>query len=192
MTGSSGVYGWNGRKPYHSINFVTVHDGFTMYDLFSYTEKQNDCGLLNPICCDDPFSAWCDTDSGEEHNRSYDWNGREHMKRQQMRNLFAAMMFSHGTPMILGGDEWMRTQYGNNNAYSTWSDNECIEGRQPMWYNWSPNIHTSMGIPMNLYVGHYEQQYVGCWGSLGCHSVMPAARANGILSSPKSQAVLFT
>ena len=143
MTGSSGVYGWNGRKPYHSINFVTVHDGFTMYDLFSYGEKQNDCGLLNPICCDDPFSAWCDTGSGEEHNRSYNW-GNEAMKRQQMRNLFAAMMFSQGTPMILGGDEWMRTQYGNNNAYSTWADNEWNWFRWGEWQSTTRNFRSRM------------------------------------------------
>ena len=70
MTGSEAVYGHNGRAPFHSINFVTVHDGFTMYDLFSYDEKQNECGLLNPKCCDDPLSVWCDTQSGEEHNRA--------------------------------------------------------------------------------------------------------------------------
>ena len=143
MTGSSDVYGWNGRKPYHSINFVTVHDGFTMYDLFSYSEKQNDCGLLNPICCDDPYSAWCDTDSGENHNRSHNW-GDEAMKRQQMRNLFAAMMFSHGTPMILGGDEWMRTQYGNNNAYSTWADNEWNWFRWGEWQSTTRNFRSRM------------------------------------------------
>ena len=143
MTGSSDVYGWNGRKPYHSINFVTVHDGFTMYDLFSYAEKQNDCGLLNPICCDDPYSAWCDTDSGENHNRSHNW-GDEAMKRQQMRNLFAAMMFSHGTPMILGGDEWMRTQYGNNNAYSTWADNEWNWFRWGEWQSTTRNFRSRM------------------------------------------------
>ena len=55
MTGSAAVYGWNDRKPFHAINFVTVHDGFTLYDPFSYDEKQNGCGLLNPICCDDPL-----------------------------------------------------------------------------------------------------------------------------------------
>ena len=131
ITGSEALYGWNGRKPYHSINFVTVHDGFTLYDMFSYTDKQNECGVLNPICCEDPTSAWCETNSGENHNRSFDWGmGREDMKRQQMRNLFAALFFSHGTPMILGGDEWMRTQYGNNNAYSDWADNEWN------WFRW--------------------------------------------------------
>ena len=60
MTGSQAVYGWNGRQPYHSINFVTAHDGFTLYDLFSYDEKQNGCGLLNPVCCDAPMSVWCE------------------------------------------------------------------------------------------------------------------------------------
>ena len=129
MTGSQPVYGWNGRKPHHSVNFVTVHDGFTLYDLFSYDERQNDCGLLNPKCCDDPLSVWCDTESGEVHNRSRNW-GDEDTKRQMMRNMFTAMFFSHGSPLILGGDEWMRTQFGNNNAYSQWADNEWN------WFRW--------------------------------------------------------
>ncbi len=129
LTGSSGLYGWNERKPYHSVNFVTVHDGFTLYDLFTYNEKQNGCGLLNPVCCDDPLSVWCDTESGEEHNRSRDW-ADEPTKRQMMRNMFAGLFFSHGTPMILGGDEWMRTQYGNNNSYYIAADNEWN------WFRW--------------------------------------------------------
>ena len=138
MTGTESSYGWNGRKPYHVVNFLTVHDGFTLYDWTSYDEKQNGCGLLNPICCDDPTSAWCDENSGETHNRSRNW-GDEDVKRQMMRNAFAAMLLSHGTPLILGGDEWMRTQYGNNNAYSTWSDNAWNWYRWGEWqssYNW--------------------------------------------------------
>jgi isoamylase len=133
MTGSDGWYKHNGRRPYHSVNFVTVHDGFTLYDVFTYGQKRNKCGPLNPICCDAPFSSFCDRDSGESHNRSRDWGGepaQEVFKRQLMRNLFVAMMFSHGTPMILGGDEWMRTQLGNNNAYSTRADNEFN------WFDW--------------------------------------------------------
>jgi len=129
MTGSFDLFNWNGRKPYHSVNFITVHDGFTLYDLFSYYEKQNKCGPLNPVCCDQPLSAWCDRNSGEEHNRSRDW-GDEATKRQMMRNMFAALLISHGTPMIYGGDEWMRTQLGNNNAYSTQADNAAN------WFQW--------------------------------------------------------
>ena len=129
MTGSYDRYAWNGRKPHHSVNFVTVHDGFTMFDLFSYNNKENACGPLNPVCCFDVCSAWCDPDSGDNNNHSRSW-GDEWTKRQQMRNAFVGMMISHGTPMILGGDEWMRTQYGNNNAYTTWSDNEWA------WFRW--------------------------------------------------------
>ncbi len=133
MTGFDRYYAWNGRGPFHSVNFVTVHDGFTMYDVFTYNQKKNGCGPLNPVCCDDPLSVWCDLDSGENHNRSRDWGsdaGGEAMKRQLMRNLFLAMLVSHGTPMLYGGDEWMRTQLGNNNAYSTRSDNAAN------WFQW--------------------------------------------------------
>ena len=133
MTGSYDYYAHNGRKPWHSQNFITVHDGFTMYDLFTYEEKVNGCGPLNPVCCDNPASAWCDQQSGDDHNRSRDWGGGtwgEATKRQMMRNMFLAMMISHGTPLLLGGDEWMRTQLGNNNAYSTQADNEWN------WFQW--------------------------------------------------------
>lgn len=129
MTGSFDRYAYNGRRPYHSVNFVTAHDGFTMFDLFSYTEKENGCGPLNPVCCFDVCSVWCDPTSGDNNNHSRSW-GDEWSKRQAMRNAFAAMLFSHGTPMLLGGDEWMRTQYGNNNAYTQWSDNEWA------WHRW--------------------------------------------------------
>jgi glycogen operon protein len=129
LTGSTDWFRWNGRKPYHSLNFVTVHDGFTMYDLFSYTNKQNGCGPLNQICCTEPNSSWCEKISGESNNRSRNWEN-EAMKRQQMRNMYVAMMVSHGTPMIYMGDEWMRTQLGNNNAYSNGADNEAN------WMDW--------------------------------------------------------
>jgi glycogen operon protein len=131
LTGSEARYGANGRRPYHAVNFVTSHDGFTMYDLLSYNEKSNFCGPLNPTCCTAPASPWCDTESGEDNNRSRDWGqGEEPLKRQIMRNFFVAMLVSEGTPMLLGGDEWLRTQYGNNNAYSTAADNEWN------WFRW--------------------------------------------------------
>jgi isoamylase len=135
LTGSAFLFQWNGRRPYHAVNFITVHDGFTLYDSFTYEHKLNMCGPLNPICCDNPNSAWCDTNSGEDHNRSRDW-GSEPMKRQMMRNAFAILLFSHGTPLILGGDEWMRTQLGNNNAYSTQADNA---DNWFQWGIWKPN-----------------------------------------------------
>jgi len=131
LTGSSAMYSWNDRKPFHSVNFITAHDGFTLYDLFSYNEKSNLCGPLNPICCREPTNPFCDPTSGEDNNRSRDWGSdNEDFKRQLMRNVFTALVVSHGTPMILGGDEWMRTQLGNNNAYSTSADNAFN------WFDW--------------------------------------------------------
>ncbi len=133
MTGFDRYYAHNGRGPHHSVNFVTIHDGFTMYDVFTYDTKKNGCGPLNPVCCEDPLSVWCDLDSGENHNRSRDWGSDEageRMKRQLMRNLFVAMLVSHGTPMLYGGDEWLRTQLGNNNAYATRADNPAN------WFAW--------------------------------------------------------
>jgi glycogen operon protein len=129
MLGTSELYSWNDRKPYHAVNFMTAHDGFTLYDLMTYEQKVNGCSPLNSICCDDPTSSWCDPASGDDHNRSRDW-GDEATKRQMIRNAFAAMMLAHGTPMMLGGDEWMRTKLGNNNTYTTWSDNEWN------WFRW--------------------------------------------------------
>ncbi len=135
LTGSENFYG--GKRPYHGVNFVTVHDGYTLYDLFSFDEARNMCGPLNPVCCDDPYSVWCDLDqpwAQVEH----DW-GDETTKRQLMRNIFTVLLVSRGTPMLLGGDEWMRTQYGNNNAYGDKADNSAN------WYRWGEWLNTASG-----------------------------------------------
>jgi len=129
ITGSYDRYAWNGSKPYHTVNFLTAHDGFTLADLFSFENKENGCGPLNPICCEDACSAWCDPNSGDDNNHSANWADFP-SKRQAMRNAFVGLFVSQGTPMMLGGDEWMRTKYGNNNSYSTWADNEWN------WFRW--------------------------------------------------------
>jgi glycogen operon protein len=149
LYGSQGLFQPNGRLPYHSYNFTNIHDGFTMYDLFSYDEKVNGCGPLNPGCCTDPSTPYCQTDDGVDNNLSRDWghctdstqcagstcsNGQcasgDDGKRQMMRNLFVALMVSNGTPLLLGGDEWERTQLGNNNPYSSLADNA------DNWFDW--------------------------------------------------------
>ena len=129
MTGSYDWFHGSQRRPYHSVNFVTVHDGFTLYDVMSYDHQRNGCGPLNPVCCDSPASPFCDPLSGTGDNRSRNWTD-ENVKRQQIRNLLVAMMIAPGTPMLLGGDEWMRTQLGNNNAYTTGADNPFN------WFDW--------------------------------------------------------
>ncbi|MFZ5630996.1 MAG: alpha-amylase family glycosyl hydrolase [Spirochaetota bacterium] len=125
LTGSSAKFNetWDGRQPYHNINKITAHDGFTMYDLLSYNQKRNGLGPLNPDGVD-PYSG----DDGSNYSR--DWGFNENLKRQNFRNLLVLLMVANGSPMLLGGDEWMRTQFGNNNAYTTGSDN------QYNWYRW--------------------------------------------------------
>ncbi len=131
MTGTSRLFQGNGRRPYHAVNFVTIHDGMTMYDLVSYNQKVNDCSPLNPVCCTAPLSAFCDEAkrSGTDDNRSRNWGG-EDTKRQIMRNFFTLLMVAHGTPMLFGGDEWLRTQLGNNNTYTPEADNPYS------WHDW--------------------------------------------------------
>lgn len=112
LTGSSDLYQHNGRRPYASINFVTAHDGFPLYDLVSYNEKHNEANLE-------------DNRDGDSHNRS--WNcsveGETedpevlNLRVRQRCNFLATLFLSQGVPMLLAGDELGRTQKGNNNAY---------------------------------------------------------------------------
>jgi glycogen operon protein len=123
LTGSSDLYGRNGRRPYASVNFVAAHDGFTLTDLVSYNHKHNAANLE-------------DNRDGHDHNLS--WNcGAEgptddpairQLRARQRRNLLATLFLSQGVPMLLAGDERGRTQLGNNNAYC--QDNELS------WLHW--------------------------------------------------------
>jgi len=124
ITGSSDLYLNNGRRPFHSINFVTSHDGFTMNDLVSYNYKHNEANGEN-------------NRDGIAENFSFNYGTEgpsnapfiEETRNRQIKNFFATLLLSIGTPMILGGDEFRRTQNGNNNAYC--HDSELN------WYDWS-------------------------------------------------------
>ncbi len=118
FAGSSDLYGDDGRRPWHSVNFIVAHDGFTNRDLFAYNSKNN----LQPW----PFGP---SDGGEDHNRSWDQGGNPTLQRQAARNALAIVAVSIGVPMFNGGDEMYRTQFGNNNAYNLDSDKN--------WLNWS-------------------------------------------------------
>lgn len=123
LTGSSDVFQNHGRKPRASVNLVTAHDGFTLHDLVTYSRKNNLANGEN-------------NQDGHDHNISanYGHEGETDdpeinaLRSQQKRNMLATLMFSQGTPMLLGGDEFGRTQQGNNNAYA--QDNEIS------WFNW--------------------------------------------------------
>ncbi|MDR0639323.1 MAG: glycogen debranching protein GlgX [Spirochaetaceae bacterium] len=123
ISGSSDLYLRDGRKPFHSINFVTSHDGFTLNDLVSYARKHNEeNGEGNRDGNDNNFSAnyGCEGPAINDMIRN--------VRERQMKNLIATLMLSLGTPMLSGGDEFGRTQRGNNNAYC--QDNETS------WYDW--------------------------------------------------------
>ena len=124
LSGSSDLYLRDGRKPFHSINFITSHDGFTLKDLVSYEKKHNDeNGEKNHDGGNDNNSANYGIEGPAQDEKI------EAVRFRQMKNFIASMMVSLGTPMILGGDEIGRTQKGNNNAYC--QDNEIS------WYDWS-------------------------------------------------------
>ena len=123
LTGSADVYGDDGRSAYNSINFVSCHDGFTLHDLVSYNGKHNDQnGEHNADGANDNNSWNC----GVEGDTSDP--GVLALRRQLMKNHTCLLLFASGTPMILGGDEFARTQAGNNNAYC--QDNPIS------WFDW--------------------------------------------------------
>ncbi len=107
FAGSSDLYGDDGRKPWNSINFMVAHDGFTLSDLYSYNLKQNNQAW--------PYGP---SDGGDDSNHSWDQGGIVLDQRKAARTGMAFMMLSAGVPMITGGDEALRTQFGNNNAYN--------------------------------------------------------------------------
>ena len=124
VSGSSDLYSNDGRKPFHSINFITSHDGFTMNDLVSYNGKHNEENGEN-------------NHDGSDNNSSYNYGFEgpasnvaiETIRSRQIKNIMLTLLLSQGTPMMLAGDEFRRTQQGNNNAYC--QDNEIS------WIDWT-------------------------------------------------------
>ncbi|MDR1626180.1 MAG: glycogen debranching protein GlgX [Spirochaetia bacterium] len=124
ITGSSDLYLRDGRKPFHSINFITSHDGFTLNDLVSYTRKHNEInGEENRDGNDHNLSANYGVEGEAPAGSPVDLK-----RRRQIKNFMATLLLSLGTPMFLGGDEFRRTQRGNNNAYC---QNNGIS-----WFDW--------------------------------------------------------
>lgn len=123
VSGSADKFDKRGRKPWASVNFLTAHDGFTLHDTVAYNDKHNEAnGEGNR--------------DGHSHNLSYNYGVEgptddpniRSVRLRQMRNMLATLFFSRGTPMLLAGDEFARTQKGNNNAYC--QDNEIS------WLDW--------------------------------------------------------
>jgi glycogen debranching enzyme GlgX len=124
LLGSPDLYRWQGRQGQASVNFITCHDGFTLHDTFAYNHKHNEANGE-------------DNRDGGDDNRSWNcgWEGEcgdaeiTALRERQMKNALVLLMVSQGVPMLLAGDEFANTQYGNNNSYC--HDNEIS------WLDWS-------------------------------------------------------
>lgn len=132
VQGSPDLYESSGRSPATSVNFITCHDGFTLHDLVSYNSKHNDAnGEYNRDGGDDNYSWNC----GEEGHSTNE--GILQFRLRQMQNALTVLFMSRGVPMLLMGDEFGRTQSGNNNAYCldspiSWVDWSLIEKNQDL------------------------------------------------------------
>jgi glycogen operon protein len=124
LTGSADLYGEDGRSAFNSVNFITCHDGFTLYDLVSYNGKHNERNGENNRDGSDDNHAWNCGVEGDTDDPTV-----TALRKQLVKNHVCHLLFASGTPMILGGDEFLRTQRGNNNAYC--QDNEIS------WFDWS-------------------------------------------------------
>ena len=124
LTGSSDLYECSGRQPHASINFICAHDGFTLADLVSYNQKHNEANLEG-------------NRDGNDNNLSFNYGVEgpsddpeiRAIRRRQVRNFLATLFLSQGVPMLLAGDEFGRSQGGNNNAYC--QDNDIS------WVDWN-------------------------------------------------------
>ena len=124
LTASGDVFNRRGRKPWASVNFITAHDGFTLHDVVSYNDKHNEANGEG---------------NRDGHNANHSWNhgaegptedpGIRALRERQKKNLLGTLLLSQGTPMLTAGDEFGRTQRGNNNAYC--QDNEIS------WVDWN-------------------------------------------------------
>ena len=162
MTASGDLFNQRGRRPYASLNFITAHDGFTLHDLVSYNDKHNEAN---------------DEDNQDGSNNNLSWNhGAEGptddpeinaLRARQMRNFFATLLLAQGTPMLVAGDEFARTQHGNNNAYCQdseigWVNWELDEGGQALLGFVKRLIKLRLAYPIlrrqRFLVGHYDEE----------------------------------
>ena len=124
LAASADLFNKRGRKPWASVNFITAHDGFTLNDLVSYNDKHNEANGENNRDGISNNLSWNCGAEGPTEDREIN-----KLRERQKRNMLATLFFSQGTPMLLGGDEFGRTQKGNNNAYC--QDNEIS------WVDWA-------------------------------------------------------
>lgn len=133
LSGSSETFHHKGRRPWASVNFVTAHDGFTLHDLVSYERKHNEANGEDNRDGTDANHSWNCGVEGPTTDPSI-----RALRERQKRNLLATLLLSQGTPMLVAGDEFGRTQHGNNNAYC--QDNEIG------WVQWDERSEEDLAL----------------------------------------------
>jgi glycogen operon protein len=132
LVGSPDLYGHEEREPEQSINFVTCHDGFTLYDLVSYEQKHNEANKENNKDGNDDNISWNSGKEGDTNDPSI-----LQLRNRQVKNFFTLNLLSIGAPLISMGDEVCRTQFGNNNAY--------CQNNEISWFDWNlKDVHSDM------------------------------------------------
>jgi glycogen operon protein len=133
FSGSADIYSRRGRRPWASINFVTAHDGFTLRDLVSYNGKHNEANKEENRDGSDNNNSWNCGAEGESRDPEI-----RKLRLRQTRNFLATLLLSQGVPMLLAGDEFGRSQSGNNNAYC--QDSEIS------WIDWQGTDDAAKGL----------------------------------------------
>ncbi len=123
ITASSDLYDKKGRKPWESVNFITAHDGFTLWDLVSFNQKHNEVNGEGNRDGSDDNQSWNSGFEGETTDKTI-----LSLRERRARGLMASLLLSFGTPMIQGGDEVLKTSFGNNNTYA--------QDNMYSWINW--------------------------------------------------------
>lgn len=168
VLGSPDIFKFNGKAPKNSLNFVTAHDGFTMWDLLSYNHKHN---LANGE----------DNRDGENHNNSWN-NGAEgetsseainNLRKKQVKNLVTLLMVSQGVPMILMGDEMGKTQKGNNNTYCQDSELNWLDWKRGKKFQDIGEFYKKMIEFRKENRGLRQREYRSKDGEISIHGTKP-------------------
>ena len=128
LSASADIFNRRGRKPWASVNFITAHDGFTLRDTVSYDRKHNFANGEDGRDGNDSNHSWNHGTEGETDDPAIN-----EVRRRQMRNMMATLLLAQGTPMLVAGDEFGRTQGGNNNAYCQDNETSWLDWDIPGW-----------------------------------------------------------
>jgi len=174
LCGSADLYRGSGRAPYHSVNFITSHDGFTLADLVSYNAKHNTANGEASRDGQDDNQSWNCGEEGEAASPR-----TRALRARQVKNFATLLLVSQGVPMILAGDEMGRTQLGNNNAYCqdneiSWVDWSLLERNRELFRFFSRLIRFRKAHPSLRRRAFCEDQLGGrtgiAWHGTRCHA----------------------